>query len=72
MPRLKPTQVERLAVAEYINSFDIELLTGIPASNWRNMALEGIGPPSQKVGRRRIWKKSAVLAWIEAQGTAST
>ncbi|MGB3352588.1 MAG: helix-turn-helix domain-containing protein [Mycobacterium sp.] len=64
------TKSERLAVAEFLNSADLELLTGIPSSNWRKWASAGTGPHSFKVGKRRLWKKSTVMAWLEEREAA--
>ena len=44
---------------------------GTPASTWRYWAHIGSGPPSFKLGRRRVWRESAVLAWIETLETAA-
>lgn len=52
---------------EYLNSNDLERLTTIPASTWRYWAHIGSGPPSLKLGRRRVWRKSQALAWIAEQ-----
>jgi predicted DNA-binding transcriptional regulator AlpA len=52
---------------EYVSAPELEQMTGTPASTWRYWAMIGSGPPSFKLGRRRVWKRSAVLAWLEAQ-----
>jgi predicted DNA-binding transcriptional regulator AlpA len=31
----------------------------------------GEGPASCKLGRRRVWKRQTVLAWLESQEAAS-
>jgi prophage regulatory protein len=59
------------AAPEYLNSDDLENLTGTPASTWRYWAHIGSGPASFKLGRRRVWKKSVVLAWLQSQEAAS-
>lgn len=53
---------------------DCEALTGIPASTWRYWAHIGDStkPASFKLGRRRVWRMSTVLAWIEAQEAAAS
>jgi prophage regulatory protein len=56
--------------SEYLDSLDLEKLTGTPASTWRYWAHIGSGPASLKIGRRRVWKKSTVLAWLNALETA--
>ena len=57
--------------AEYLTAPQLEQLTGTPASTWRYWAHIGSGPASFKLGRRRVWKKSTVLAWLESQEAAS-
>lgn len=58
---------------EYVGALDLEKLTGTKASTWRYWAMLGTGPASFKLGRRRVWRKADVLAWIGEQeaGTAS-
>jgi hypothetical protein len=51
----------------YFSSTGLQQLTGVPASTWRYWAINGIGPRSFKLGRRRVWRKTDVLAWIEQQ-----
>jgi prophage regulatory protein len=58
--------------SEYMDSVDLEGLTGTPASTWRYWAHIGSGPASFKLGRRRVWKRSTVLDWLESQETAAT
>lgn len=41
--------------------------TGTPEATWRYWAHIGQGPVSFKLGRRRVWRKSVVMAWIAAQ-----
>jgi prophage regulatory protein len=60
-----------LPATEYLDSTQLEQLTGTPASTWRYWAHIGQGPASFKLGRRRVWKRSAVLAWLESQEAAS-
>jgi len=54
-------------VKEYLDSQDLEVLTGTPASTWRYWVTAGLGPPSFKLGRRRVWKRAHVLAWLAAR-----
>ena len=56
--------------SDYLSSNDLEALTGTKASTWRYWAMTGEGPTSFKIGRRRVWKRSTVLAWLEAQESA--
>ena len=52
---------------EYLDSVELEEITGTPASTWRWWAHTGQGPSSFKLGRRRVWKRTLVEAWIDAQ-----
>ena len=51
----------------YVGAVDLEKLTGTKASTWRYWASIGTGPASFKLGRRRVWKKSDVVAWLAQQ-----
>jgi prophage regulatory protein len=55
---------------EIVGALDLEKLTGTKASTWRYWASIGQGPASFKLGRRRVWKKSIVLAWLAEQEAA--
>ncbi|MGO9030353.1 helix-turn-helix transcriptional regulator [Mycobacterium sp.] len=59
------------AQADYLGSVALEQLTGIPASTWRYWAINDTGPRSFKLGRRRVWRRADVLAWIEQQDAAT-
>jgi predicted DNA-binding transcriptional regulator AlpA len=52
---------------EYLSADELEQMTGTPASTWRYWASIGSGPPSLRLGRRRVWKRSSAIAWIESQ-----
>lgn len=54
-------------MAEYMDSKELEQLTGTKASTWRYFAMHGEGPPSFKIGKRRVWKRSVVMKWLEQQ-----
>lgn len=56
---------------EYVGALDLEKLTGTKASTWRYWAMLGTGPASFKLGRRRVWRKAEVLAWIGEQEAAT-
>jgi prophage regulatory protein len=56
---------------ELVGALDLEKLTGTKASTWRYWASIGTGPASFKLGRRRVWRKSAVLAWLAEQELAT-
>ncbi|HSS23986.1 MAG TPA: DNA-binding protein [Mycobacterium sp.] len=53
-------------VDEYLSALQLEELTGTPASTWRYWAMIGSGPSSVKIGRRRVWKKTVVRAWLDS------
>lgn len=56
---------------DYLSSHDLEALTGTKASTWRYWAMTGAGPASFKLGRRRVWKRSTVMAWLAERESAS-
>jgi prophage regulatory protein len=56
-----------VAGAEYLSSLILAQMTGIPPSTWRYWAMCGTGPRSFKIGRRRVWKRSVVEAWLREQ-----
>ncbi|MFB7722325.1 helix-turn-helix transcriptional regulator [Nocardia sp. NPDC056100] len=56
----------------FLQAKDCEKLTGIPAATWRYWAHIGSGPASFKLGGRRVWRLTAVMAWIERQEAETT
>lgn len=56
---------------EYLDSKQLEHLTGTRASTWRYWASIGEGPSSFKLGRRRVWKRSVIEEWLAKQRAAS-
>jgi predicted DNA-binding transcriptional regulator AlpA len=58
---------------EYLTAAQLEQLTGTKASTFRYWASldPPQGPPSFKIGRRRVWRKSSALAWVAEQERAS-
>lgn len=57
---------------EFWRDKECEKATGIPAATWRYWVHTGQGPKSFKLGpRRRVWRKSSVLAWIAEQEGAA-
>lgn len=56
---------------EYLTASDLEKLTGTRASTWRYWSSLGQGPASFRLGRRRVWRRSDVEAWIAKQEEAS-
>ncbi|MGE5696837.1 MAG: helix-turn-helix transcriptional regulator [Candidatus Sericytochromatia bacterium] len=67
---------EGITGGDILDADDLERLTGTKASTWRYWAHIGSGPPSFKLGRRRVWAKSEAMAWIaeqrQATGTGGT
>lgn len=61
----------RAALPDYLTAPQLEQMTGTPASTWRYWAHIGSGPASFKLGRRRVWKRATVLAWIAEQEQAA-
>lgn len=55
---------------EILDSKDLEAMTGTRASTWRYWSSRGEGPGSFKLGRRRVWKRSVVEAWLAEQASA--
>lgn len=51
---------------------DVEALTGVPAATLRYWRHKGVGPRSGKIGRRVVYKRADVEAWVEAQFEKST
>lgn len=56
-----------MTLPDYMDAPQLEELTGTPQSTWRYWAHIGQGPPSFRLGRRRVWKRSAVLQWLADQ-----
>jgi hypothetical protein len=57
---------------ELVDAQQLEVLTGTKASTWRYWGWREEGPPSFKLGKRRVWRRDVVLAWIEEQERKST
>jgi DNA-binding transcriptional MerR regulator len=55
---------------DYLNANDLEAMTGTPASTWRYWAHINFGPPSQKIGRRRVWRRDLALEWLQSADQA--
>lgn len=56
---------------EFLQATGCERITGIPAGTWRYWQSTGQGPANFTLGRRRVWRKSVVLAWIAEQEEAT-
>jgi prophage regulatory protein len=57
---------------ELVGALDLEQMTGTKASTWRYWASIGQGPPSFRLGRRRVWRRSVVEAWLADQEAATS
>lgn len=51
---------------------EVSLETGIPEGTLRYWAHKDEGPPSFKLGRRRVYDAEKLAAWIDEQEAAST
>jgi hypothetical protein len=56
--------------AEFVDADDLEVWTGTKASTWRYWASLGQGPMSFRLGKRRVWRRSVVEAWLAEQERA--
>jgi prophage regulatory protein len=63
---IKGRRTDKMA-EEILDSKELEQLTGTRASTWRYWASIGQGPASFKLGRRRVWKRSIIEAWLAEQ-----
>ncbi|WP_313905539.1 DNA-binding protein [Rhodococcus sp. KBS0724] len=55
---------------EFWQAPQCQIATGAPKGTWLYWAHIGKGPVSFKLGRRRVWRKSVILAWIAEQEAA--
>jgi prophage regulatory protein len=76
--RLSPAWRE---APEILDGGDIERLTGINESTTRYWAFKDrhaapgaprLLPPSFKIGRRRVWRKEAIIQWLADQEKAAS
>lgn len=40
---------------------------GISSATVHRLMNRGEGPPSYRIGRRRLWRETDLIAWLEAQ-----
>ena len=57
---------------EFWQAAQCQAATGVPKGTWLYWAHIGRGPQSFKLGRRRVWRKSVILAWIAEQEAAAS
>lgn len=62
---------DQLLGDQLLDARDLQELTGTKASTWRYWASIGEGPNSFKLGKRRVWRRSVILAWLAEQETAA-
>jgi prophage regulatory protein len=55
---------------EFIGTEEFAALARRPKRTVDTWVYKGIAPPFYKVGKRRLWKRSEVLSWIEGQRTS--
>lgn len=56
-----------MEVTDVIRIPEVAELTGIPENTLRYWRHQGIGPRSAKFGKRIVYRRSDVEAWIEEQ-----
>lgn len=57
---------------DILDAADLQVMTKIPAATWRWWHSIGQGPPNSfRLGRRRVWRRSDVEAWIAEQEAAT-
>jgi prophage regulatory protein len=52
---------------EFYYASDLYEITGIPESTWHYYAFAKKGPPSHKIGRRRVWPVEKFRIWLREQ-----
>lgn len=52
---------------ELMNTGEVAVLTRLPEGTIRYLRYEGRGPRGVKLGRRVMYRKSDVIAWIDSQ-----
>ncbi len=57
--------------SDLVDATELERMTGTKASTWRYWAYMGSGPSSFRLGRRRVWRRSVVEAWLAEQEHAA-
>lgn len=56
-----------MADGEYIGFGEVVAMSPFPEGTWRHWRLHKTGPTAVKIGRRLVYRRSEVTAWIEAQ-----
>ena len=55
---------------EFYYAADLEAITGVPESTWYYYVFAKKGPPSHKIGRRRVWPVDEFRKWLAEQERA--
>lgn len=56
---------------QFLDSRELQQITGTKASTWRYWASKGVGPPSFHLGKRRVWERDGVEQWLADQKNAT-
>jgi len=56
---------------DFVDAADLEKIYGTQKNTWRYWASINVGPKSFKLGRRRVWRRADVEAWIAEQEKAA-
>lgn len=56
------------ATKELLSAYDLEMITGIPSGTWRYWVTVDQAPPSQKIGRRRLYPRVTTMEWLRDKG----
>jgi prophage regulatory protein len=72
--KVNPTdsaEAARIRNADFWDADDLHAITGTPASTWRYWAINGKGPPSFRLGKRRVWRRLLAESWLAEQERAA-
>lgn len=69
-----PTDQPPPAWRDILHTEEVSVLTRVPEGTLRYWATQTTdqGPPSFRLGRRRVYRRSAVMEWIAEQERATT
>lgn len=67
---LRPIQQPAPLLSEYFDKTQLAAQLGRDPQTLERWHRLGIGPPRVKLGRKPLYKKSAVLEWLESQASA--
>ncbi|KAA0109116.1 AlpA family transcriptional regulator [Mycolicibacterium sp. P9-22] len=56
---------------DYLDVHEASALCGLPVSTLRHYRHANTGPESFRIGKKAVWPRHELLAWIEAQRAAS-